>query len=115
MKKDSVIYIEHISVCISRIKQYTEGMKEEDFLKNNLIHDAVIRNFEIIGEATKKLNEDFRAKYSDIEWKKIAGMRDKLIHDYIGVDLWAVWGVVENILPSLETKIEDILRIEKGL
>jgi uncharacterized protein with HEPN domain len=48
----------------------------------------VIRNFEIIGEATKKLNDDFRAKYSEIEWKKIAGMRDKLIHDYIGVDLW---------------------------
>jgi len=50
----------------------------------------VIRNFEIIGEATKKLNDDFRAKYTAIEWKKIAGMRDKLIHDYIGVDLWAV-------------------------
>ena len=64
------------------------------FLKNNLIQDAVIRNFEIIGEAAKKLNDDFRATYSEIEWKKIAGMRDKLIHDYIGVDLWAVWGVV---------------------
>jgi uncharacterized protein with HEPN domain len=55
-----------------------------------MIQDAVIRNFEIIGEATKKLNYDFRVKYSDVEWKKIAGMRDKLIHDYIGVDLWAI-------------------------
>lgn len=115
MKKDSIIYIEHITVCISRIKEYTEGIDEDGFLKSNLIQDAVIRNFEIIGEATKKLNEDFRAKYSEIEWKKIAGMRDKLIHEYNGVDLWAVWGVVENIIPTLDTQIEEILRKEKGL
>lgn len=75
----------------------------------------MIRNFEIIGEATKKLNDYFRAKYSEIEWKKIAGMRDKLIHDYIGVDLWAVWGVVEKIIPTLDTQIKEILRIEKDL
>ena len=75
----------------------------------------MIRNFEIIGEATKKLNEDFRANYSEIEWKKIAGMRDKLIHDCIGVDLWAVWGVVENTIPTLDTQIEEIVKKEKDL
>lgn len=80
-----------------------------------MIQDAVIRNFEIIGEATKKLNDDFRAKYPEIEWKKIAGMRDKLIHDYIGVDLWAVWGVVESIIPTLEIQIQGILKKESGL
>lgn len=115
MRKNPIIYIEHISICIARIKEYTAGIDEAGFLANNLIQDAVIRNFEIIGEATKKLNEDFRATYSDIEWKKIAGMRDKLIHDYIGVDLWAVWGVVENIIPSLELQIQEILKKEKGL
>lgn len=115
MRKNPIIYIEHISICIARIKEYTAGIDEAGFLANNLIHDAVIRNFEIIGEATKKLNEDFRATYSDIEWKKIAGMRDKLIHDYIGVDLWAVWGVVENIIPCLELQIQEILKKEKGL
>lgn len=115
MKKDPIIYIEHIGSCISRIIEYTEGIDEDGFLKNNLIQDAVIRNFEIIGEAAKKLNDDFRVKYSEIEWKKIAGMRDKLIHDYIGVDLWAVWGVVENIIPTLKTQIEDIIKKEKGL
>jgi len=77
-------------------------MDEQSFLENPLIQDAVIRNFEIIGEATKNLSMEFRKKYPDIAWKKIAGMRDKLIHGYIGVDLWAVWGVVENILPELE-------------
>lgn len=115
MRKDPIIYIEHISKCISRIKAYTEGIDEAGFIQNNLIQDAVIRNFEIIGEATKKINDDFRAKYPDIEWKKIAGMRDKLIHDYIGVDLWAVWGVVENIIPILDSQIEEILKKEKPL
>jgi uncharacterized protein with HEPN domain len=113
MKKNPVIYIEHIRICISRIQEYTQEIDENTFLKNNLVQDAVIRNFEIIGEATKKLDEDFRIKYSDIEWKKIAGMRDKLIHDYIGVDLWAVWGVVENIIPTLDTQIKQILEKEK--
>ena len=113
MKKDPIIYIEHIKTCISRIQEYTREIDEGDFLKNNLIQDAVIRNFEIIGEETKKLDDDFRIKYSDIEWKKIAGMRDKLIHDYIGVDLWSVWGVVENIIPTLDTQIKVILKKER--
>lgn len=108
MQKDPLIFIEHILDCISNIKNYTKGFDEEDFLRNKLIQDAVIRNFEIIGEATKHLNSTFREKYPNIEWKKIAGMRDKLIHDYMGVDLWAVWGVVEDLLPNLEQDINQI-------
>ena len=113
MNKNPVIYVEHIHNCILKIKEYTFGIHEENFLKNTLIQDAVIRNYEIIGEATKQLNEDFRIKYPEIEWKKIAGMRDKLIHNYIGVDLWAVWGVVETIIPTLEIQIEEILKKER--
>lgn len=113
MTKDPIIYGEHIGSCIARIKEYSVGLDEAGFLQNNLIQDAVIRNFEIIGEATKKLKDDFRAKYPEIEWKKIAGMRDKLIHDYIGVDLWAVWGVVEKIIPVLDIQIQTILKKEK--
>ena len=86
MEKSPVIYLRHIQDCIGKIQEYTKDLDEDGFLKNTMIQDAVIRNFEIIGEATKQLNSDFRAKYPTIEWKKIAGMRDKLIHDYIGVD-----------------------------
>ena len=114
MKKNAIIYINHIQDCIQKIKNYTYGFDEKEFLKNTLVQDAVIRNFEIIGESTKQLNAGFKAKYPAIEWKKIAGMRDKLIHDYIGVDLWAVWGVVEKILPELEKQIIEIKEKEEG-
>lgn len=114
MKKNPIIYLNHILDCINKIKTYTEDMNQDDFLNNSLIQDGVIRNLEIIGEATKQLEQEFRLKYPQIEWKKIAGMRDKLIHDYIGVDLWAVWGVVEKIIPDFDKQIQEIIKKEEG-
>lgn len=87
MTKDPLIYLNHILTCTSKIKVYTAGIDEKKFLKDSLIQDGVIRNLEIIGEATKQLTPEFRRTYPAIEWKKIAGLRDKLIHDYIGVDM----------------------------
>ena len=114
MKKNPTIYLNHIIDCINKIKIYTEGMNQDDFLNNSLVQDGVIRNLEIVGEATKQLDQDFRLKYPQIEWKKIAGMRDKLIHAYIGVDLWAVWGVIEKIIPDFDKQIQAIIKKEEG-
>ncbi|CAD5281671.1 MULTISPECIES: DUF86 domain-containing protein [unclassified Imperialibacter] len=114
MAKNTLVYLEHILDALAKVKSYTTDLNEGLFLENPLVQDAVIRNFEVIGEATKQIDLGIRAKYPDIEWKKIAGMRDKLIHDYIGVDLRAVWAVVENLVPDLEKKIEEIVKIEKG-
>jgi len=110
MKKNNSLYLEHILNSIILILDYTKGMSEKDFLENKLIQDASIRNFEIIGEAAKNISNNFKVKYPKIEWKKMAGMRDKLIHDYIGVDLWAVWAVIENTLPGLKSEISQLLK-----
>ncbi|RYE23142.1 MAG: DUF86 domain-containing protein [Sphingobacteriaceae bacterium] len=113
MNKDQLIYLDHILTCIDKIQDYTLNVSKEKFLTKSLIQDGVIRNLEIIGEATKHLDKEFRVKYPETEWKKIAGLRDKLIHDYIGVDLIAVWKVVDQIIPEFRLQILEILRAEK--
>jgi Uncharacterized conserved protein len=112
MKKRDTIYLRHILDAISRIEEYTEGIEYENFMEDHLTQDGIIRQIEILGEATKRLSDEIREKYPDIPWKDIAGMRDKLIHDYLGVDMDAVWGTVEGDIPLLKNKLKDL--IEKG-
>lgn len=110
MNKDYKVYFLHILESIEDIERYTKGLDKTKFIETKLIQDAVIRNLEIIGEATKNIPPSIRNKYPHIEWKKIAGMRDILIHDYLGVDLERVWLVLENRLPVLKKEITKIIR-----
>jgi uncharacterized protein with HEPN domain len=102
-------YVRDIAECIERIESYTCGGREA-FMQTRMIQDAVVRNFEIIGEATKRLSQELKQKNSDIQWQQIAGFRDVLIHDYIRVDLDEVWGTIERALPVLKAKIKVILQ-----
>ena len=111
MKEDKV-YLDHILDCINNIVSYTEGMDEDTFNKNFLVQDAVVRNFQIIGEATKRIKSDFKTSYPNIPWKKMAGMRDKLIHDYVHVDLETVW---DAIIKDVPTPLFDLKEIHSKL
>lgn len=106
--KDDRVYLINILESIEKIQSYTQ-IGKEDFMKSSITQDAVIRNLEIIGEATKKISDVLRNDYKDIPWRKMAGLRDILIHAYMGVDLKTVWNVVEKELPQLKVSIRDIV------
>jgi uncharacterized protein with HEPN domain len=108
MKKDDTVYMKHILDAIHRVEEYTQNIEYKDFIKNHLIQDGVIRQIEIIGEAAKRLSNGIKEKYKDIPWKDIVGMRNKLIHDYFGVDIDAVWETVKKDIPVLKRKLMGI-------
>lgn len=108
--KDNQVYLKHILDAILKIELYIKDADYNNFLTNSMIQDAVIRQIEIIGEAVKNLSFDLKDKYPYIQWKDIAGMRDKLIHDYFGVDIDAVWDTAIGDIPGFKKQIEDILK-----
>ena len=107
MKSDS-IYIEHILTSINSIQEYISGLSLETFLEDRKTQDAVVRQFEIIGEATKRISQDFRDHNPDIPWSHMAGMRDVLIHDYIDVNLEIVWKTANENIPIVKEAILNL-------
>jgi uncharacterized protein with HEPN domain len=106
--KDDRVYLLHIQDAIEQINEYTVGGKDV-FLGDRKTQDAVVRNLEIIGEAVKQLSPALRSKHADVPWKRVAGMRDKMIHDYFGVDWQLVWKVVEKELRAFAERVRSIL------
>ena len=107
--KDDGAYLQHIRDAANRILSYTKA-GQASFIADTKTQDAVIRNFEIIGEAAKNLSETTRSKRTDIPWRQITGMRDKLIHGYFGVNLELVWRTVEIEVPRILQAVEELLR-----
>jgi len=108
MNRDVSVYVQDIIDSISKIEDYTSGFTKEQFQKNSLMQNAVIRRLEIIGEAVKQIPDSIRNKYPAVPWKNIAGMRDVLIHEYFGVNLDRTWKVVEKNLPLLKREITKL-------
>ena len=107
--KDDRVYLAHIRDAVERILKYTSEGKSE-FDRDDKTQDAVVRNLEIIGEAVKNVSNDLRERQPEIPWRRLAGMRDKLIHEYFGVNLAIVWAVVDQELTKLGAQVSEILK-----
>jgi uncharacterized protein with HEPN domain len=94
---------------IKKIKKYTNEMTYDLFIQDDKTIDACVRNFEIIGEVSSKIDEDFKIEHSEIEWKRMKGLRNRMIHDYSGIDYQVVWDIITEYLDELEYQVEQLL------
>ena len=114
MSKEPKEYLRHIHDECLYIISVSENLLFEDFMEDETLKRAVVRSLEIIGEATKKIPADFKVKWNTIQWKNMAGMRDRLIHDYQGVNYSIVWDVAKNKIPELSLQIQKVIQTEES-
>jgi uncharacterized protein with HEPN domain len=107
--RDYRLYLEDIAEAAKTAREYVAGMGKDELAKDRRTSDAVVRNLEIVGEAVKKLPAQVKREHPEVEWKKIAGLRDILVHDYFGIDMDIVWDVVQNKLPVLAEQVQRII------
>lgn len=112
MTKEAAVFLKHILDSIALIEQFLQNMTKEDFDEDARSQEAVVRRLEVIGEAAKHVPASLREEYPSISWKDIAGMRDKLIHHYFGINLNTVWATVKEDLPKLKEEVEKIVKSE---
>jgi len=113
MSKEPIVYLKHIrDECLYILSVSYNNLSKDLFLQDETLKRAIVRSLEIIGEATKKIPEDYKVKYDLIKWKNMAGMRDRLIHDYMGINYSIVWDVVKNKIPELSDQINRMLEEE---
>jgi len=108
-KRDWKLLFEDILECTDRIEEYTRALDYSDFVKNSMVIDAVVRNIEIIGEASNRVPDDLQNKFDTIPWNQLRGIRNRIIHEYFGVDLNIIWHIVKNDIPPLKKQINQAL------
>lgn len=109
MPRDHQAYLQDILTSIRRIEEYVGNLTFQEFQQSSMIQDAVVRNLEIIGEAVKQFSEEFRKTNSNLEWRKIGGLRDILIHAYFGIDLPIIWNILQTKLTPLKLGVQRII------
>ena len=112
MSKEPIEFLKHIADECTYLISVNKNLTKDEFLDDETLKRAVVRSLEIIGEATKKIPADFKVKWDSIQWKNMAGMRDRLIHDYIGVNYSIVWDVFNNKIPELNEQIQSVINQE---
>lgn len=108
--RDYKLYLDDILHAIKKIEKYTKGINIQELKKDDIVIDAVSRNLEIIGEAVKNLPSNIKERYPDVEWRKISGLRDILVHEYFGIDLEILCDIIKNKLPGFKKEISCLLK-----
>ncbi len=107
--KDDKLYLIHISECIERIESYVSKTDKDTFIDSTLIQDAVVRNLQILAESIQRLSRQLKDAHSEIDWYKMAGFRNILVHDYLGIDMESVWNIIGKEIPVLKKIINSML------